>query len=439
MNATIQCLCHISNIKKYFQDKQLIYNDINNKKCELTKEFSKLINNLWKEPSENKEYYTPNDFKNCLCRMNPLFKGIAASNSKDLIIFLFKKIHNEINKKNQYNYNNLDDNLSLFRNDYYSNNSSFLIDTFYFEQQNELCCFNCGFSNKTYNIANIIIFPLEKVREYMVHKSESGFMLLSLENCFDYYQQKELLSGTTQVYCINCHRMSNATKENKLLTCPQVMTIILNRSKEYDINFEYPPYLNIDKYVITKPSNETTYRYELICILSHYGKSSMSENFIAFCKSPVDGKWYCYNDSIVTQIDEPTNQNNTNFDEIPYILFYQRTDLDKKQNSNNNIYSKKWVSSETNENINNKNDNNNKISLYFYYYDKEFYLDVDENIKIKDLINNLKIKYDIGNNFSLYFEKGNDFIELESNKTINDYDVQDGDKLTLLQISFSNK
>ena len=155
MNATIQCLCHISNIKKYFQDKQLIYNDINNKKCELTKEFSKLINNLWKEPSENKEYYTPNDFKNCLCRMNPLFKGIAASNSKDLIIFLFKKIHNEINKKNQYNYNNLDDNLSLFRNDYYSNNSSFLIDTFYFEQQNELCCFNCGFSNKTYNIANI--------------------------------------------------------------------------------------------------------------------------------------------------------------------------------------------------------------------------------------------------------------------------------------------
>ena len=166
MNATIQCLCHVPNIKNYFQDKQSVFNDINNKQCELTKEFNKLVNNLWKEKSGNKNYYTPTDFKNCISKMNPLFEGIAANDSKDLIIFLYETMHNEINKKDQFKIINAGDELSLFRNDYYSKNSSFLIKTFYFEIQSEMKCKNCQFNKSSYNIANIIIFPLEKVREY---------------------------------------------------------------------------------------------------------------------------------------------------------------------------------------------------------------------------------------------------------------------------------
>ena len=102
MNATIQCLCHVLNIKTYFQSRQLIYDDIYNKNCPLTIEFYKLLNNLWKEPVNNKKYYTPTDFKNLISELNPLFKGIAANDSKDLIIFIYETIHNEINKKNNY-------------------------------------------------------------------------------------------------------------------------------------------------------------------------------------------------------------------------------------------------------------------------------------------------------------------------------------------------
>ena len=75
MNATIQCLCHVTNVKNYFQNQQLVNSDTFNKNCELTKEFNKLLNELWKEPSGNRNYYTPTDFKNCISRMNPLFKG----------------------------------------------------------------------------------------------------------------------------------------------------------------------------------------------------------------------------------------------------------------------------------------------------------------------------------------------------------------------------
>ena len=433
MNATIQCLCHVTNVKNYFQNQQLVNNDTYNKNCELTLEFKKMLNELWKEPSRNKNYYTPTDFKDCISRMNPLFRGIAANDSKDLIIFLYETMHNEINKEGQYNYNNMNDDLSIFRNNYYSKNSSFLIDTFYFEQQSELCCLNCGFSKISYNISNIIIFPLEKVREYMVSKSKDGLMFVSLDNCFEYYQVKECLSNDNQIYCNNCKTRSDATTGNKLYTCPQVMTIILNRGKglEFDVNFEYPPYINIDKYVVTKASYGTTYKYELIGVLSHYGESSMAGHFIAFCKSPVDGNWYCYNDAIVTETDEPKNQINGNFDGIPYVLFYQRTDLNKIQKPNNNNYSNNFISSKKNENINKINDTKN-IILNFNYDEKQFSLDVDEKIKIKDLINNLFKKNRIPKNCSILFQNQNDCIELESHKTIYDYGIRDGDTLTIV-------
>ncbi len=102
MNATIQCLCHVSKLKEYFQNKQLVDNDTYNKNCELTKEFYNLVNSLWKEPTYNKQYFTPTDFKNCISRMNPLFQGIQANDSKDLILFIYETIHDEINKKNKY-------------------------------------------------------------------------------------------------------------------------------------------------------------------------------------------------------------------------------------------------------------------------------------------------------------------------------------------------
>ena len=44
MNATIQCFCHVFSLKKYFSNRQIVYQDIYNKNCSLTKEFYGLIN-----------------------------------------------------------------------------------------------------------------------------------------------------------------------------------------------------------------------------------------------------------------------------------------------------------------------------------------------------------------------------------------------------------
>ena len=98
---------------------------------------------------EGKNYYAPNGFKDIISEMNPLFQGIAANDSKDLIIFLYENIHREINNPPQaMNLPILNmvinspetQALHEFRSDYYPKNSSIIIDTFYFEHQNQIKC-----------------------------------------------------------------------------------------------------------------------------------------------------------------------------------------------------------------------------------------------------------------------------------------------------------
>ena len=439
MNATIQCLCHISNIKKYFKNRRLVYNDTNNKNCRLTKEFYKLINSLWKDSYKGKNYFTPTDFKNTISQMNPLFQGIAANDSKDLIIFLYETMHNEINNPAPYNENNNynnDQTLQLFRNNYYSNNSSFLIKTFYFEQQSEIKCLSCGYSKTSYNISNIIIFPLEKVREYM-EKKYNGFMCVKLENCFENYQEPEFLFGQNQIYCNNCNCSSNATTSNKIFASPEVLTIILNRGKglQFDVNFEYPLSLDIDKYITDKSKGNN--KYELICVLTHLGPSGMSGHFIAFCKSPVDNHWYCYNDASVSKCNDPRYQNNNEIEGIPYVLFYQKI--------NNGIFDNNISNNYENYNINYmgysngfKNEgkqDNNYINLLFNYNGMEIPLSISQNhnrISPFSLVNELTSKYDyIPHNILLFIQNGDNFDNLRDYLYNNK--LKDGDKITIVE------
>ena len=88
----------------------------------LTKGFYILINSLWKYSYNGRSYFTPKDFKNTISEKKSLFQGIAAKDSKDLIIFIYETIHNEINNPNNYNenynYNNVQT-LQLFSKNYY--------------------------------------------------------------------------------------------------------------------------------------------------------------------------------------------------------------------------------------------------------------------------------------------------------------------------------
>ena len=264
----------------------------------------------------------------------------------------------------------------------------------------------------------------------MVKLNPNGFVSVKLEDCFENYQAEELLNGQNQTYCNNCNQLSNATTGNKLFTSPEVLTIILNRGKglEFDVNFEYPLILDIDKYVMDKSQKNN--KYELICVLTHLGPSGMSGHFIAFCKSPVDKKWYCYNDASVSLCGDPRYQNNNEIEGLPYVLFYQKCNpnngaFESQNNNNNNIYN--------NYNYNNIN-LQDSITLYFTYNDKELYLTVKKNkINHQYLVNKLRQTYKyLSNNISLVFQTTNDYFNLDEYLKSNE--LKDGDKILI----FSN-
>ena len=249
----------------------------------------------------------------------------------------------------------------------------------------------------------------------MVKLNPNGFISVSLENCFDNYQAEEMLNGQNQIYCNNCNQLSNATTGNKLFTSPEVLTIILNRGKglEFDVNFEYPLILDLDKYVMDKSQKNN--KYELICVLTHLGPSGMSGHFIAFCKSPVDKNWYCYNDAIVSQCDDPRNQNNNELEGLPYVLFYQ------KLNSNNGAFG----SQNNNNNYNNIN-LQESITLYFTCNEeKELYLTVEKHkINYQYLVNKLSEKYNLNqNNIQLLIHANNNLSNL--NDYLKSYKLKD--------------
>ena len=85
MNATLQCLSNTEELTKYFLTKFFYIKEDDTKK--ISNEYYLLLKNLWSNKGK-KKYYEPNNFKNVLSKENPLFSGVNANDSKDLLNFL---------------------------------------------------------------------------------------------------------------------------------------------------------------------------------------------------------------------------------------------------------------------------------------------------------------------------------------------------------------
>ena len=86
------------------------------------------------------------------------------------------------------------------------------------------------------------------------------------------------------------------------------------------MKLEFIEYLNLQNYFQMKDSGVN---YKLIGVVTHMGLSGASGHFIACCRSPIDGKWYKYNDDLVSNIID-VKQEIIDY-AMPYILFYQKS------------------------------------------------------------------------------------------------------------------
>ena len=145
--------------------------------------------------------------------------------------------------------------------------------------------------------------------------------IVTLYDCFMYNQKSELFTGENKNYCNVCRQLFNSVYTSKIYVSPNILIIILNRGKNniFNVKLDYSFQLDITNFVSFQ--NERTI-YNLYGIITHIGQSGPNAHFIASCKSPIDQKWYRYNDAIVSPITNIQNEV-INFG-VPYILFYQK-------------------------------------------------------------------------------------------------------------------
>ena len=330
MNATLQSLYNTSNLSEYFLEK---YKEDKNKI--MAHEYYTVVKNL-SEKNDAKSY-APHSFKNVLSRESPLFEGVNANDSKDLINFLIERFHQELN---EIKTNKLDNNqlitqqdqlnekkmLDLFLIDFKAKFNSVISNLFYGVMETKSKCQGCNSIKYNFQVFSFLEFPLEQVNKYCYTyhlrdnytSNNNSNPDVDLYECFNYYGHLDLMNGENQMYCNICKRNCDAFYQTNLYSLPNYLIINLNRGKGavYQCKVNFPEKLNLLNFVTYQDGN--TY-FELYAVICHHGPSSMSGHFIAYCKNKIDKKWYIYNDSIVLPCQKKEEYRNG----MPYILFYQ--------------------------------------------------------------------------------------------------------------------
>ena len=175
-----------------------------------------------------------------------------------------------------------------------------------------------------------------------------------------------------------------------------------------------------------------------MCFGSSWTKQKIWKNFIAFCKSPVDKQWYCYNDENVSECNDPRFQNNNEIEVIPYALFYQKCDHGIFEQNNSNNTHQNYINNNISYSNGFKNEgkqDNNSITLYFTYNGMELPLSIvqrHKKISPSILVNELRSNYDyIPKNIFLFIQIDDEVLNLEEYLTYNK--LKDGDKITIVE------
>jgi len=260
MNATLQCFCHIEKFVINFKYNKYITDITNKNNKNLTYSFKSLIEKLWPnnydDPYFKDKIFAPKEFKEKISKLNPLFEGIAANDAKDLVNFIIMTLHIELNIKptnsNRNNNGLLDQRnqaimLQNFIEEFTSNNRSIISDLFYAMNCNTTRCAACNVQIYNYQTYFFLVFPLEEVRKFKYNNYQYNYQYnfnnnfisneVNIYDCFEYDRKINLMSGENSMYCNYCRRNSNCYMCTSLITCPEILIILISINSLNNIFF----------------------------------------------------------------------------------------------------------------------------------------------------------------------------------------------------------
>ena len=412
MNATLQCLANIKPITDYLLNINKYSTLFENKEiCPMTLQYAQVLIGLFCNESRTGSY-RPKNFKRIISEYNPLFEGVQANDSKDLIIFLLEILNDELvknhNKKHNINYMqnesykklDVSDENDVFKNFQKEFNKNYMSEiglNLYGFQKGIFTCQTCGNNTYNFNIFNLLIFSLEATSNYYnLSNNNSMIPIINFEHCFQFLGKEETFNDT---FCQKCRNISTSKYKENIYYISKYLIIILNRGKGniFNCKVNIPEYFKPSNYV----ENDKNSSFHLIGIVSHLGESGMGGHFIAFCKSFKDGIWRCYNDSVVTECQNDYLQKGT-----PYILFYEKEN-NKIMGNNGNQQMQNYfnlnMNNQFNSNPNFLNNNSNQFNMPFNCFQQNNYM------------NNMQLNLGINNNSSNFQQNFNNNPQINNN------------------------
>ena len=304
INSVLQCLTNVEQLVKYFlSNKEEI--KTNNIQQPFSNAFLEMIENLW----ENKliKEYAPTNILNIILNQ----KNKSFFNSKEFIIFILDKLHKELNKNKDKipaftnsPDDNFDSHFQKFEKYFKKKYNSIIADIFYRKLDSQITCFDCNNISHCILYGKILEFSLEEVNKYININKKN----ITINDCLKYYQRQDFVSNKK---CDKCNQTQIMGNIKILLTCPKVMIICLKAKKDNENKFIIEDIINLNDFFYYK---DKQYNYELISIMTDLE----NDNFIAFCKSFVDKKWYKYFDSKIV----PSSFKEISINGIPNLLIY---------------------------------------------------------------------------------------------------------------------
>ena len=339
MNATLQCLLHVSPLISYFirvypkdKDKLEKLNESIFSKGKISEAFFEIIksiseagknkkntqNNPYQNYNKSNDAVSPEIFQKTVGKYNPQFQNLEANDSKDLILYLLQVMHQELNYytknnaftgyPNQFDRNNT---FLAFINSYDATNFSIISDLFYGTSENTTKCLSC--EKFIYN------FQKFEFLSFGVLKYENKEF--NLYNGFDDYIKIDRLAGDNQYYCNYCKKLCDADIYTKIFKPPKNLLINIDygKNKKYMPKFiKYDDEIDITKYL--NDYSGKPIRYKILGICSHFGDSGSYGHYIAFCRNKQNSKWYKFNDAMVSECGTEEIKRSGN----PYLLLYEK-------------------------------------------------------------------------------------------------------------------
>ena len=336
INASIQCLANTiplinillkgKNLSKIISSKEEISPRDN---PQLLPSFLKILSKLWTNTNPSLKCINPQEFTQNLKLFKP-FENEEESDAGSLITFILEQIHSEIEN-----------------NDIYKENNINIIDTF-FGGEKELVseCLVCLNNNQSQQSQQdeitkfiekkdlyYLTFKLDDVMEFLESYKIKENNSINIYDCLNYFENPNAVIQNKKI-CEKCGNKDTFLISSKITKCQNNLMILLNKNfksdKNNDFIFELNENIDLKRYIQNGENEENNlyYLYNIICLNIKFEEDKNIYHHIAFCKSPVDGKWYKYDDTIVEQVINLENE--VNKYGIPVVLFYQKIENYKK-------------------------------------------------------------------------------------------------------------